>query len=51
MIILEILTEFKRFNSNIENLIEVLKDSNTLIGKYLGYKVTYNGNKKDNGDI
>lgn len=37
----EMLKEFKRFNDNIEKLTEVLKDSNTLIGKYLGYKVTY----------
>lgn len=51
MITPEILTEFKRFNNNIENLIEVLKDSNILIGKYIGYKVTYDEDKKDNGDI
>ena len=33
--------EIKRFNDNVESLIEVLKDSNTLFGKFIGYKVTY----------
>ena len=41
MFIGKMLDEFKRFNDNVEKLTEVLKDSNILIGKYLGYKVTY----------
>lgn len=41
----KMLEEFKRFNDNVEKLTEVLKDSNILIGRYLGCKVTY----KDDG--
>lgn len=37
----EIQDELKQFNKNIENLIEILKDTNFLFGKFLGYKVSY----------
>ena len=41
----KMLEEFKRFNDNIEKLTEVLKDSNILVGKYIGYTVTYKEDK------
>ena len=41
----KMLEEFKRFNDNIEKLTEVLEDSNILIGKYIGYTVTYKEDK------
>lgn len=44
------LKDIEKLNVNLEDLVEVLRDFNTIVGRVMGYKVKYKENKKDKNE-
>ncbi|MFH0805998.1 MAG: hypothetical protein V1901_03935 [Patescibacteria group bacterium] len=48
MFIRELLEEFKKFNVNLRDVIEAIRDLNIMLGNFIGFKVSYKGDKNEN---